>query len=222
MEKIPLLIIGSSGHAKVVIDIVEKQNKYHIIGLIDTYKDIGEEVLGYQVVGKDEDLLNLSKEYEKLHLFVAIGDNFTRNKIVVKIAEMGISLPYGILIHPSSQIGKGVKIGKGVAIMAASVINPATTVGDFSIINTKSTVDHDCNIGEYTSIAPGATLGGGVSVGQFGVVSIGASIKHGVSIGYNTIIGAGAVLLSDVGANEVHIGVPAKFFKKRSIGDKYL
>lgn len=222
MEKIPLLIIGSSGHAKVVIDIVEKQNKYSIVGLIDTYKAIGEEVLGYKIIGKEEDILKWCKEYEQLHLFIAIGDNFIRNKIVVKIASMGISLPYAILIHPSAQIGKGVEVGKGVAIMAGSVINSSTFLGDFSIINTKSSVDHDCKISEYASIAPGATLGGGVSVGQLGVVSIGASVKHGVTVGDNSIIGAGAVLLNTIGASEVHIGIPAKFHKKRSIGEKYL
>lgn len=222
MEKIPLLIIGSSGHAKVVIDIVEKQNKYYILGLIDTYKAIGEEVLGYQVIGIEEDILKLYKQYEELHLFIAIGDNFIRNKIVVKMASIGISFPYAILIHPSAQIGKGVEIGRGVAIMAGSIINPSSIVGDFSIINTRASIDHDCKIGEYASIAPGATLGGGVSVGQFGVISIGASVKHGVTVSDHSIIGAGAVLLNNVGANEVHIGIPAKFHKKRSIGEKYL
>lgn len=222
MEKIPLLIIGSSGHARVVIDIVEKQNKYYIIGLIDTYKAIGEEVLGYRVIGKEEDILYLSKEYKQLHMFVSIGDNFIRNKTVVKMSTMGISFPYAVLIHPSAQIGKGVKIGKGVVIMAGSIINPSSFVGDFSIINTRASVDHDCIIGEFVSIAPGATLGGGVSVGQLGVISIGATVKHGVAVGDNTIIGAGAVLLNNVGTNEVHIGVPAKFHKKRSVGEKYL
>ena len=32
-----IVIFGSSGHAKVVIDIIEKGNKYHIVGLIDSF-----------------------------------------------------------------------------------------------------------------------------------------------------------------------------------------
>lgn len=222
MGKIPLLIIGSSGHAKVVIDIAEKQNKFQILGLVDTYKAMNEQVLGYSIIGNEEDIQILANQIELLHLFVAVGDNFTRKKIVNKLANLGIFLPYASLIHPSAQIGKGVYIGEGVAVMAGAVVNPSSSLGNFSIINTRASVDHDCMIGEFVSIAPGATLGGGVSVGQLGVISIGASVKHGVAVGDNTIIGAGAVLLNDVGANEVHIGVPAKFYKKRSVGEKYL
>ena len=42
MKKI--LIIGVSGHAKVVNDIIEKQNIYNIYGLIDSNKPKGYKV----------------------------------------------------------------------------------------------------------------------------------------------------------------------------------
>ena len=33
-----ILIIGASGHAKVIVDIIEKQNQYNIYGFLDTFK----------------------------------------------------------------------------------------------------------------------------------------------------------------------------------------
>ena len=41
-----LFIIGSSGHAKVIIDIIMKEKKYKIVGLIDDFKKAGITVLG--------------------------------------------------------------------------------------------------------------------------------------------------------------------------------
>ena len=51
-----IVIIGSSGHARVVIDIIESANEFKIIGLCDRFRVIGEETEGYKVLGKEEDL----------------------------------------------------------------------------------------------------------------------------------------------------------------------
>ncbi|MDI9337585.1 MAG: hypothetical protein QM539_04070 [Alphaproteobacteria bacterium] len=42
----------------------EKEGKYEILGLLDAYRNIGEETLGYKVVGKIESL----KNYPKMNL----------------------------------------------------------------------------------------------------------------------------------------------------------
>ena len=52
MKKI--LIIGVSGHAKVVNDIIEKQNIYNIYGLIDSNKPKGYKVFDCGVLGTEE------------------------------------------------------------------------------------------------------------------------------------------------------------------------
>lgn len=222
MEKTPLLIIGSSGHAKVIIDIVEKQGKFDIIGLIDSYRPIGEETLGYKVKGDETVLLKYDSAFKNLHLFIAIGDNAIRFKVYNKINALGRKFNYATVIHPSAIIGKNVKIGVGVAVMAGSVINPDTVIGNFSIINTSSSIDHDCNIEDFATISPGAVLGGTVKVGQFGVVSIGATVIHGINIGEDSIIGAGATVINHIGNNEIHVGVPARKLRNRNHGEKYL
>jgi FlaA1/EpsC-like NDP-sugar epimerase len=83
MENIAL--IGSSGHAKVIIDIVEKQGVYRIVGLIDTFRAVGEETLGYRVIGAEFDLPRLAQEHDLKGCVVAIGDNNARSKVVSKI-----------------------------------------------------------------------------------------------------------------------------------------
>jgi FlaA1/EpsC-like NDP-sugar epimerase len=58
-----IIIIGSSGHAKVIIDIVISQGRYQIVGLLDPYRNIGEITLGYPILGKEEDLPKLVNAY---------------------------------------------------------------------------------------------------------------------------------------------------------------
>lgn len=222
MDKFPLLILGSSGHAKVIIDIVEKQGIYNIVGLIDSFKPIGVDTFGYKNMGTEDQIQMIGSKFENLHLFIAIGDNAIRQKVYKNLVQSGMNFPYATLIHPNSIIGKNVKIGVGTVVMAGAIINPDTFLGDFVIINTSSSVDHDCYIGDFATIAPGAVLGGSVLVGKLSVVSLGASVKHGVTIGEDSIVGAGAVVINSIPDNEIHVGVPAKKLRSRNHGDRYL
>lgn len=222
MEKQKVIIVGSSGHAKVIIDIFEKEGKFQIIGLLDAFRKIGENTLGYKVIGKEDDLPYLLSKNPKCKLFIAIGDNWVRSKVRDKIINIIPNIDFATPIHPSAQIGKNVKIGKGTAIMAGAIINSNTVIGDFTIINTKASIDHDSKMLQFSSLAPGATTGGNVTIREFSAISIGATIIHGVSVGEHSIIGAGALLTNNCGSHLVMYGVPAKEIRKRKIGEKYL
>ena len=222
MSKQKVIIVGSSGHSKVIIDIFEKEDKYQIIGLLDAFRKIGEETLGYKVIGKEDDLPDLASRNPNCKIFIAIGDNWIRKKVRDKIVNIIPNIDFATTIHPSAQIGKNVRIGKGVAIMAGAIINSDTIIEDFTIINTKASIDHDSKMLQFSSLAPNATTGGSVTIGEFSAISIGATIKHGVSIGNHTVIGAGALVMKNCGDNLIMYGIPAKEIRKREKGDKYL
>lgn len=222
MNKETVLIVGSSGLSKIIIDIFEKEGKYEILGLLDAYRNIGEETLGYKVVGKEENLPDLLSKNPNCKLFIAIGDNWIRQKVVDKIIDIIPNIDFASTIHPSAQLGKNVKIGKGVAIMAGAIINSDTIIEDFTIINTKASMGHDCKMLKFSSLAPNVTTGGNVSIGEFSAISIGATIKHGISIGNHTVIGAGGLVMKNCGDNLIMYGIPAKEIRKREKGDKYL
>jgi sugar O-acyltransferase (sialic acid O-acetyltransferase NeuD family) len=221
-EKKPLIIIGASGHAKVVIDIFIKSDQYQILGLLDDRIEKGTEVSGLMILGKVEILTSLLLKFKNCVVFVAIGDNWTRHLVVEKLLKTKPDLDFASAIHPSAQIGIDVKIGNGVAIMAGAIVNSGTSVEDFGIINTNSSIDHDCHLGKFSSLAPGVTTGGNVKIGDFSSVSIGATILHGKSIGNQSVVGAGSLVVKDVSDFEVVYGVPAKLIRKRLEGEKYL
>lgn len=217
-----VIIIGSSGHAKVVIDIFEKEGKYSILGLIDAYKPVGEIVLGYAVIGNEEDIPQLLKDNPDTGVFIAIGDNWVRKQVYEKILALTAIAVFVSAVHPSAQIAKQVQIGKGVAIMPGVIVNSNTIIGDFTILNTKSSIDHDSRMDAFSSLAPNVTTGGNVVIGSYSAISISATIKHGISVGQHTVIGAGALLLEHIGDNLVAYGTPAKTIRSRKAGEKYL
>ena len=219
---LPIIIVGSSGHAKVIIDIIEKQGKYHILGLIDDFKTVGVEVLGYKILGKETDIPQIVAEKNVQSVFVAIGDSWVRYNFVERIKKANPNLQFATLIHPNTSIAKNVEIGQGTVLMSGAIVNTDTQIGDFAIINTKASADHDCKIGNFATLSPAATLGGNVTIGDFAVVSINAAVKHGVKIAEHTIVGGGAFVNKDIESYAVAVGVPAKIIKKRTIGEKYL
>ena len=217
-----IIVIGSSGHAKVVIDCIEKENKYEIIGLLDRFKEVGSNSFGYKVLGKEEDLQDLIKTYKIEGGIIAIGDNFTRYTVYDKISQNIPQFNFINVIHPSAQIARNVLIGKGTVIMANTTISSEATVGAFCIINNNSSLDHDSKMLDYSSLAPGSSIGGNTKIGLFTAVSLGAKVIHGITIGEHTIIGTGATVLDNIPNYVVAYGTPAKVIRGRIAGEKYL
>jgi acetyltransferase-like isoleucine patch superfamily enzyme len=89
-------------------------------------------------------------------------------------------------------------------------------------VNTRAAIDHDCVVGDYASVSPGATLGGSVDVGRQGFIGLNASVVHGRRIGDHAVVGAGAVVIEDVQARAVVVGVPARVVRERAPGDPIL
>jgi sugar O-acyltransferase (sialic acid O-acetyltransferase NeuD family) len=217
-----IIVVGSSGHAKAVIDSIEKENKYEIIGLLDRFKDVGSSSFGYKIIGKEEDLQGLIKMHKVEGGIIAIGDNFIRYIVYNKILKIVPGFNFIKVIHPSAQIARNVIIGKGTVIMANTTVGSEASVGDFCIINNNSSLDHESRMLDYSSLAPGSSIGGNVEIGLFTTVSLGAKIIQGITIGEHTIIGTGSTVIKNIPKYVVAYGTPAKVIRSRIAGEKYL
>ncbi|MBV9303135.1 MAG: NeuD/PglB/VioB family sugar acetyltransferase [Acidobacteriaceae bacterium] len=217
-----IIVIGCSGHARVVVDILEEEKRCRIVGLVDTYKPSGTEVLGYQVLGSDEDLPALVAAGICNGVIVAIGDNWVRSRVVEKIRERVPQIRFVSAIHPAARIARNVSIGAGTVVMAGTIVNTHARIGEFCILNTGCSLDHDSVMKHFSSLAPRAVTGGGVKIGAFSAIAIGATISHEVQIGDHTIVGAGATVLKDLPDQVVAYGTPARVIRERSPGDPYL
>lgn len=199
-----LLVIGASGHGKVVADIAIKMNRWKAIAFLDDNEEI-KTCMGLEVVGKSSDSFKYKDEVD---FFIAIGNNEIREKIQERLEQEGLSIV--TLVHPNVIIGADVKIGAGTAIMAGVVINSSTFIGKGCIINTSSSIDHDNEIEDYVHISPGVNLAGTVKIGRKSWIGIGSTVSNNVTISNNTTIGAGAVVVKDIIKSGTYIGIPVK------------
>ncbi len=199
-----LLIIGASGHGRVVADIAIKMNRWQQIAFLDDDEEI-QSPIRVKVIGKSNDAFTYINDYD---IFVAIGNNKTREKIQTQLGVAGANIP--TLIHPSTIIGEKVEVGIGTVVMAGVVINCCSTIGEGCIINTGAVIDHDNVIEDYVHISPGARLAGTIKVGQGSWLGIGSVVSNNVNIISGCMIGAGAVVVKDITEPGTYVGVPAR------------
>lgn len=202
--------LGSGGHAKVVLEILQRGLGFELAGLVDSNPALkGSLILGVPVIGDDS---MLPKLYAGgiTHFFVGVGTvgNAAPRRRLYEMA-LGSGLQPVNAIHPQAVVSPSAKLGMGVTIMAGVVINACAAVGDNVIINTGAIVEHDCVIAGHAHVATGARLSGAVRVGGMSHIGAGATVRQGITIGEHAVVGAGAVVVKDVPSGSIVVGVPA-------------
>ena len=192
-----LIIIGASGHGKVVANIAVL-NGYRDIVFLDDDENV-KKCAGWPVVGK-------STEAPNGEIFVAVGNTETRKRLMERYKER----VQPVLIHPSAIVSESVEIGDGSVVMAGAVINPSTKIGKGVIVNTSSSIDHDCFVGDYCHVSVGAHMCGTVTVGDGSWVGAGATVINNCNICGGCTIGAGTVVIKSIDEPGTYVGVPAR------------
>lgn len=207
----PLVIFGAGGHAKVVVDAIERQQVYEIALLVDADKArVGTHLSGYEVLAEEVGLSAMSQGIS--HAIVAIGDNTARRQVAARAREAGFVL--ATVIHPAAVVARSVQVGDGSLVMSGVIINAEATVGENVILNTGAVIEHDCKIGSHVHIAPHATLCGGVTVGSGSLVGAAATVLVGVRIGSDVVVGAASTVLADIADNSKVVGSPSRTIKR--------
>jgi len=159
MKKIKLALIGAGGHAISCIDVIEKTNKYKIVGLVDDKSEnslsIGNKI--YKVTNEKDFL----RKPETKNILIAIGSHRLLKKrelLFKKYAKLGFKFP--IVISPLAYVSKFSIINEGTIVMHGAIINANTKIGSNCILNSKSLIEHDCNVGNNNHIATSAIVNG--------------------------------------------------------------
>ncbi len=212
-----IVIYGASGHGKMIVDIILKNNDYNLIGFIDSYKPVNSTVYGHKVIGNLDAFSVLIKKFNIEGIVIGIGDNELRLHIYKNILKIAPKIEFVPIIHPSAILAEDILIPEGTVLMAGAIVNANAKIGKFCVLNSKASLGHDSIMADFSSLASGATIAGNVSIGYCASICLSASISQGLSIGDHTIIGGSSLVLKSVGNEKLAFGVPIHTIKDRTI-----
>ena len=220
MSEKRILILGASGHAAVVAELIQMLDEFELIGFVDDV--LKGQLLGLPIVGAIKDLAALCSDYNVQALALGIGDNFQRHAIFKEWMHALDSIEWPALVHPRALVSPSVKIGVGSQCLAFSSIGTNAQIGDACLVNTAAVVEHDGVLGPGASLGPSAVCGGNSSLGENSYLGMGALLRHGCPVGNNTVVGMGAVVTQAIPDNVLAYGNPAKVIRKRNGNERYL
>lgn len=158
-----IVLIGGGGHCHSVIDVIEQENKYEIIGIVDTKENVGKKVLDYEIIGCDDDLETIFLSCKNALITVGqIKTSDLRIKLFEKLKNIGFNLP--IIVSSLAYVSKHSSIEEGTVIMHHALVNANVKIGKNCIINSKALIEHDCIIGNNCHISTASVINGGVIV----------------------------------------------------------
>ena len=206
----PLILVGGGGHCKSVIDVAEIAG-YNILGIIDRPEEVGKKVLGYDVIGTDDDMAKYVDQTEFIVTVGQIKSPDLRIKLHKMLEQVGAKL--ATIVATTAHVSKYAQLGAGTVVMHQAVVNADAKIGKGCIINTFSNIEHDVVIGDYCHISTGAMVNGGSTVADGTFVGSQSVVNQCVKIEQGGVIASLSVVNKDITEKGIYAGNPAKLIK---------
>lgn len=202
----PLILVGGGGHCKSVIEAAESAG-FIIKGILDISENVGKTVLGYPVVGTDDDI---PKYIDEVVFIVTVG--FIKSPdLRIRIHERIIAAGghFATIIASTARVSKYASVGSGTVLLHHAMVNADAQIGKGCIINTFANIEHDVVINDYCHISTGAMVNGNCQVGESTFLGSQSVMVNGTSIIGGCIIAAGSIVRKDLLQKGIYSGNPA-------------
>ncbi|REE84511.1 UDP-perosamine 4-acetyltransferase [Paenibacillus taihuensis] len=203
----PIVILGSGGHASVIIEAA-RSRLMEIVGYVD--KEDKGSLLGVPWLGTEEQF-RANYQLELFRLVIGFGQiraGFKRKDAFERWSAWNYN--WATLLDASSIISPSALIGIGTQILAGTVIQTRAVIGSNVIVNSRAVVEHECRIGDHVHLASGSVICGGVRIGACSHIGAGAVVLQGIQLGEAVTVGAGSVVTKNVPDGSTVIGIPAR------------
>ena len=198
MKKI--ILIGGGGHCRSCIDVIEKEKKFKVLGIVDNKKNIL--IKKYKLIGSDKDLDKISKKIKNAIITIGhIKNSDLRERLYKKLIKLKFNLPS--VISPLAYVSKNALVGAGTIIMHRALININAKIGKNCIINTGAIIEHDVVIGDNCHISTGSIINGGVTIEKNSFIGSNAVVKQNIKIGKNSFVNANLFIKKKLHKNSV-------------------
>ncbi len=188
-----LILIGGGGHCKSCIDVIEQSGLHEIVGILDRQENVGQKVLGYDIVGTDEQIERWVNEgCEFLVTVGQVRSSHVRQGLYSKLLQYEAKI--ATIISPRAYVSKHAVIEAGSIVMHDALINANARIGKNCIINSKALVEHDAVIGDHCHISTAATINGGTEIKRGTFFGSNATSREYIASKEEAFIKAGSTL----------------------------
>ncbi len=202
--KHPIILIGGGGHCKSCINVIEQEGNYQIAGIVDMQEKAGQAIIGYPIIGCDEDLPKLVKKYQNVLITVGqIRSANKRIKLYNLLKELKATLP--VITSPLAYVSKHASIQEGTIVMHHAIINAEAKIGINCITNSKALVEHEATIGNYCHISTAVKTNGQVTIGDECFIGSGVTLANNIEITDKVIIPAGTTVFKNITKSGIYI-----------------
>lgn len=190
MKIIKVAILGSGGHAKSCIEVVERTKNFKVVGLIDNTKK--KKIGKYHVICNDKNIIKIKKITKNIVIGIGIMMNGEKKKrLFYKFKKLGFNFP--VIISQNSIVSKNAKISEGTIVFNDVFINSGVEIGKNCIINNKSLIEHDTVVEDHCHISTGVIINGNCKIGSETFIGSGSVIVNNAKIKKNSFIKMGTI-----------------------------
>lgn len=202
----PLILIGGGGHCQSVIEVAESCGRT-IRGILDVPAEVGKQVLGYPIIGTDDEIASYADSCEFVITVGFIKDPSLRIKLYDRVLANGGKL--ATLVASTAYVSRHAKLGQGTVVMHHAFVNAGAEVGENVILNTFCNIEHGVHIGQQCHISTGVMVNGDCQVGDNCFIGSQSVLANGVSVCKEVLVGAGSFVRKSIIKPGVYSGNPA-------------
>lgn len=200
MNRPKLLLVGAGGHARACADVIEREGRYEIAGLVGTEAEFGQSRFGLKVIATDSSWDLLAGDYR--YVLIGVGQIKApdlRMRLYQQLVERGFELP--AVVSPLAYVAPGTVLGPGTIVMHGAIVNSGAHIGANCIINSRALIEHDTVVLDHCHISTGVIVNGNARIGTGSFIGSGSVIKEGVSIGSSCVVGMSSSIRANLPDN---------------------
>lgn len=209
-----LILIGGGGHCRSVIDVIESTGDYKILGILDFQENVGKHILGYKIIGTDDDIPQLAEKHCNFVISVGqIKSSTVRQNIYKKVKNINGNLP--VIIAKSATVSKHSIIEEGSIIHHNVFVNANVMIRKMGIVNTSTVIEHGSVIEDFCHISTNVTINGNCKVGSSTFIGSGTVLNNCISIGNCVVVASGSLVRKNISNNSLAVGNPMKIYNAK-------
>ena len=208
------MVIGSSGHAQSVVEAADSAG-FVVDGTISTENSDGD--IGFA------SLISALRDIDLVTTALALGHgvNHVRFRAFEEVLSVFPQAQFPPIVHSSAWVSPTASLGRGAVVLAQASVGSGSTLGVGALINTGASLDHDSTLGDFASLGPGARTSGNALIGPRTMLGLQAGILQGRTIGEDTVVGAHSLVVEDIPALSVAMGIPCRVTRSREWDENY-